>query len=642
MKRSSPKSNSDRPKDLASTTSTPGFTLRSRSSPNSSVSTRDPWLPLPPRGGKGGKTETSLNYQAFKVYANLTPLERSIPRTVQILGSTRGPVEWLSRQFDWNRRASARDRRRAEIRAEERAAAVVAATLKEVGQWAGRRRECREKTWIQLRQRIERVKQLTTRPLRRVLTRQRVRPNVKDGGDSWEITSYINPALDVWHAVRAQTEMAKLYFCELHRTKGGPNGWTQNLANQVKLGGTRRVPLTPVEIRRSRDPWLLLPPKGGKGGKNETSKNYEAFEVFARLPVSERSSLRTAEILGKDPSLLERWSSLFHWVERAGAWDRSLAEIAEQEWTAAVVAATRKEDETWACRWVEFREELWNELRPLVQNLKQLLSMPIVRVQRRQRTKAKDGSDSKEITSVIHPALDGWRAVLAQTELAQQCFWEVKLTDGGSDGTLHSTAAEVKVGVTGPASLTPGTTPRPRDPWLPLPPKGGKGGKNETSKNYQAFNVFARLPVSERSSRRTAQILGKNPSQMERWSSLFHWVERAEARDCRLAETSEQEWNAAVVAANLKEDEKWACRWEEFHEDAWIQYSQLDDTLDALISKPFLRELTRQPAKPNAKEGPDSMETTWAINPALDMLRAGHAQFNLFKICFGNLKLTDA
>jgi len=76
--------------------------------------------------------------------------------------------------------------------------------------------------------------------------------------------------------------------------------------------------------------------------------------------------------------------------------------------------------------------------------------------------------------------------------------------------------------------------------------------------------------------------------------------------------------------------------------DAWIQYSQLDDTLDALISRPLLRELTRQPAKPNAKEGPDSMETTWAINPALDMLRAGHAQFNLFKICFGNLKLTDA
>jgi hypothetical protein len=28
---------------------------------NSSISTRDPWLSLPPNGGRGGKNETSLN-----------------------------------------------------------------------------------------------------------------------------------------------------------------------------------------------------------------------------------------------------------------------------------------------------------------------------------------------------------------------------------------------------------------------------------------------------------------------------------------------------------------------------------------------------------------------------------------------------
>ena len=95
--------------------------------------------------------------------------------------------------------------------------------------------------------------------------------------------------------------------------------------------------------------------------------------------------------------------------------------------------------------------------------------------------------------------------------------------------------AEVKVGVTGPASLTPGTIRRPRDPWLPLPPKGGKGGKTETSLNYQAFEVYGRLPPPERSIRRTAQILGKSRSQLERWSSLFNWVERAEAWDRSLA-----------------------------------------------------------------------------------------------------------
>src|ERR1700720_3147940 len=103
-------------------------------SDNSSISTPDAWLPLPPKGGKGGKNETSLDYQAFQVYANLTPSERSIPRTCQILGRNRGPIERLSRQNDWKHRASAWDRRRAEIRAEERTAAVVPATLKNVEQ----------------------------------------------------------------------------------------------------------------------------------------------------------------------------------------------------------------------------------------------------------------------------------------------------------------------------------------------------------------------------------------------------------------------------------------------------------------------------------------------------------------------------
>ena len=425
----------------------------------------------------------------------------------------------MSSQNDWKHRASAWDRRRAEIRAEERTAAVVAATLKKVEQRAGRRLECREKAWTQLRQLVERMKEITSRPLIRVRTRQRVKPNAKDGRDSWEITSLINPALDGLLGARAQTELAQLCFYELNRTDNGPYGTTQNLANEEKLGVKRSASLTPGTTGGPRDPWLPLPPKGGKGGNNETSLNYQAFEVYGRLPASERSSRRTAEILGKDPSLMERWSSLFNWVERAEAWDRRLAEIVEQEWTSAVVAANRKEAEIWACRWVEFREEVWIELRQLVQTLKELFSRPIMRVQMRQPAKpnAKEGPDSMEITWVIHPALDGWRAVLAQTELAQLCFHDLKLTDGGSDGTPHSMAAEMEVGVTCPAALTPGTIRLPRDPWLPLPPRGGKGGKNETSLNYQAFEVYGRLPPSERSIRRTAQILGKSPSLLDRW-----------------------------------------------------------------------------------------------------------------------------
>jgi hypothetical protein len=474
-------------------------------------------------------------------------------------------------------------------------------------------------------------------------TRQRAKLNAKDGRDSWEITSLINPALDGLRGGRAQTELAQLCFYDLNRIDNGPYGSIQNLANEVKLGVTRPAPLAPGTILGPRDPWLPLPPKRGKSEKNETSLNYQAFEVFARLPLSERSSRRTAQILGKSPSLMERWSSLFDWVERANAWDRRLAEIAEQEWTAAVIAANRTEDEKWACRWVEFREEVWIELRQVAQMLKQLLSRPIMRVRTRQRAKpsAKEGPDSMETTSVIHPALDGLHAVLAQTELAELCFYDLKRTDRGSDVIPQNMTAEVKVMVACPSSLTPGTISLPRDPWLPLPPKGGKGGKNETSLNYQAFEVYGRLPPSERSIRRTAQILGKSLSLMEWWSSLFDWVERADAWDRRLAETSEHERTAAVIAANRTEDKKWACGWEEFREDAWIELSQLTDMLGPLISRPIMRVRTRQRAKPNAKDGPDSMEITWAIDPALDMLRSGRAQIELVQLCFGDLKLTD-
>jgi hypothetical protein len=59
----------------------------------------------------------------------------------------------------------------------------------------------------------------------------------------------------------------------------------------------------------SPDPWLPLPPKGGKGGTDETPLNYEAFEVYAQQAPSERSIARTARIRGKSTSLMERYSS---------------------------------------------------------------------------------------------------------------------------------------------------------------------------------------------------------------------------------------------------------------------------------------------------------------------------------------------
>src|SRR5450432_2177965 len=609
---------------------------------NSSISTHDPWLPLPPKSGKGGTNETLSNYRAFQVYGCLVPSERSLPRTAQILRRTRGPMERLSIQFDWAKRAGAWDCRRAEISAEERTAAVIAATRKQVEQRAGRWGEYREKVWIDLRQLIETVKQLTSKPIIRVRTVKRARPNAKEGPGSLEITSLFNPALDMLCAIHALRKLAQQCFGDLKLADGGPAGTTQTLTDEVKEAAVRLASLTPSTIRRPRDPWLPLLPEDGKGGTTETPLNYQAFDVYARLTLSERSLRRTAQILGKSTTLMERWSGLFDWPERARAWDRRLAEIAAQEWTAAMVAANRKEDEKWARRWVEFHEEVWIVLRQLTENLKHLTSLPLLRVQtvKRATPATNDGPDSTDVTWVIDPALDGWRAVRAQTELAQLCFDDWRLADGGPDGTTENLKDKAKEGVDRLASLTPSTICLPRDPWLPLPPKGGKSGTTETPLNYEAFDVYARLTPSERSIPRAAEILGKSTTLLERWSGLFDWPERARAWDRRIAELSAQR-TAAVVAANGEEDEKWARRWVGFREDAWIELSQLAEMLTQLLSRPLMLVQTVKFAKPNAKDGPDSMEITSLFDPATDGWRAVRAQTELAQLCFGDLKVTD-
>jgi hypothetical protein len=54
-------------------------------------------------------------------------------------------------------------------------------------------------------------------------------------------------------------------------------------------------------------------------------------------------------------------------------------------------------------------------------------SRPLIRLEiKLTKQSAKDGPDSIEITSLFHPALDGWRSVRAQTELAQLCFGDLK------------------------------------------------------------------------------------------------------------------------------------------------------------------------------------------------------------------------
>jgi hypothetical protein len=53
---------------------------------------------------------------------------------------------------------------------------------------------------------------------------------------------------------------------------------------------------------------------------DESSKAYEAFALYRDTGIN-RSTDDVARRLGKSSALIQRWSSVYNWVERAAAWD---------------------------------------------------------------------------------------------------------------------------------------------------------------------------------------------------------------------------------------------------------------------------------------------------------------------------------
>ncbi len=60
-------------------------------------------------------------------------------------------------------------------------------------------------------------------------------------------------------------------------------------------------------------------------------------------------------------------------------------------------------------------------------------------------------------------------------------------------------------------------------------------GKTETAKAYQAFEIYRDLGP-DRSTAKVQQIIGKSKRQIDKWSGIWHWVERVRAFDSRRSE----------------------------------------------------------------------------------------------------------
>ena len=116
---------------------------------------------MPPRSGKGGATESSINFQAFRRYIELPPGERSLRRVAQDLNKNEKLMERWSSKFGWRQRALAWDQHLAAIEAEAREKRA----REKAELWERRREEQREADY-QLRQSLtQRTTQLLGAPL---------------------------------------------------------------------------------------------------------------------------------------------------------------------------------------------------------------------------------------------------------------------------------------------------------------------------------------------------------------------------------------------------------------------------------------------------------------------------------------------
>lgn len=176
-----------------------------------------------------------------------------------------------------------------------------------------------------------------------------------------------------------------------------------------------------------------------------------------------------------------------------------------------------------------------------------------------------------------------------------------------------------------------------QEPWLRLPPKTSKDGASESSSNYEDFEAYRNLKPFERSLQRTAQIRGKSTSLIERLCSRYWWVPRTSAWDRHLAEKAA----AALITAHEKAAEKLAVRWAAFGETAYQQLVQLNEAILRLTARPLLRVKTVKKALANPRTEDDARETTTTVNPAIDILRAMHAQVLLAQLCFHDLRFDE-
>jgi hypothetical protein len=129
--------------------------------------------------------------------------------------------------------------------------------------------------------------------------------------------------------------------------------------------------MMPDDEQQSRAPWERLLPADGKRG--ESYEAFAAFCAYCKSPKGEDNLRRLATTLGKNRSLLYRWSLRHRWPTRRSSWRDHLArkdceEIERLQREKTAKSAKRREQEA---------EEQYQDAQLLRRKARQMLEYPL-------------------------------------------------------------------------------------------------------------------------------------------------------------------------------------------------------------------------------------------------------------------------
>jgi hypothetical protein len=101
----------------------------------------------------------------------------------------------------------------------ERVAAIIAEVRKKGKKWAARYDEARERAWEKMTALDAPLDSLIARPLMRVHTLKKALADPKTEADARQVTSMVNPAIDMLRAGRYQIELMQICFGPLTLTE---------------------------------------------------------------------------------------------------------------------------------------------------------------------------------------------------------------------------------------------------------------------------------------------------------------------------------------------------------------------------------------------------------------------------------------